>query len=59
MKKTWIAGCSYPFDDSTKHSLADSFSDALTGVKINLDMRLRYEYVDQDTKQPPTRSRWV
>lgn len=28
--------------------LADSFSDALTGGKINLDMRLRYEYVDQD-----------
>jgi hypothetical protein len=27
--------------------LADSFSDALTGGKVNLDMRLRYEYVDQ------------
>ena len=27
---------------------ADSFSDALKGGKVNLDMRLRYEYVDQD-----------
>jgi alginate export protein len=28
--------------------IADSFSDALKGGKVNLDMRLRYEYVDQD-----------
>jgi hypothetical protein len=28
--------------------LADSFTDALVGGKVNLDMRLRYEYVDQD-----------
>jgi Alginate export len=27
---------------------ADSFTDALKGGKVNLDMRLRYEYVDQD-----------
>ncbi|MEN8198834.1 MAG: alginate export family protein [Thermodesulfobacteriota bacterium] len=27
---------------------AESFTDALIGGKVNLDMRLRYEYVDQD-----------